>query len=72
MAARRCLLLVTGAGKASMLAHVMEGPVTPMIPGSALQEHPNCWVATDRAASTQLALSTMDHPECVWLTRDMS
>ena len=55
-----------------MLAHVMEGPVTPMIPGSALQEHPNCWVATDRAASTQLALGTMDHPECVWLTRDMS
>jgi len=48
--ARRCLLLVTGAKKAAILAQVLAGPVTPQVPGSALQRHPDCQVVVDEAA----------------------
>lgn len=52
--ARRCLLLVTGAAKASILVRVVEGPVTPLVPGSVLQGHPDCQVVVDAAASEEL------------------
>ncbi len=52
--ARRCLLLVTGARKAAVLAQVLEGPVTPLLPGSALQRHPDCQVVVDEAAVAQI------------------
>jgi glucosamine-6-phosphate deaminase len=55
MAARRCLLLVMGAGKASILAKVVEGPVSCRVPGSVLQQHADCSVMVDRAASTLLS-----------------
>jgi glucosamine-6-phosphate deaminase len=51
--ARRCLLLVTGAKKAAILAQVLEGPVTLLVPGSALQRHPDCQVVVDEAAMVQ-------------------
>jgi glucosamine-6-phosphate deaminase len=51
--ARRCLLLVTGVKKAAILAQVLEGPVTPLVPGSALQRHPDCQVVVDEAAMVQ-------------------
>lgn len=53
--ARRCLLLVTGARKAAVLARVMEGPATPLVPGSALQRHPDCQVVVDEAAMTSVS-----------------
>jgi glucosamine-6-phosphate deaminase len=53
--ARRCLLLVLGADKASILARVVDGPITPAIPGSVLQRHPDCRVVVDQAASAGLA-----------------
>jgi glucosamine-6-phosphate deaminase len=62
--ARRCLLLVTGVGKASVLARVVEGPVTPTIPGSVLQRHPDCKVVTDAAASRDLGMDPQDRPAC--------
>ncbi|HEX7553937.1 MAG TPA: glucosamine-6-phosphate deaminase [Geothrix sp.] len=52
--ARRCLVLVTGAKKAAILAKVLEGPVTPLVPGSALQRHPDCQVVVDEAAVAQV------------------
>jgi glucosamine-6-phosphate deaminase len=52
--ARRCLLLVTGAGKADILAQTLEGPVTNRVPGSVLQGHPECTVVVDEAAATGL------------------
>jgi glucosamine-6-phosphate deaminase len=55
MAARRCLLLAMGAGKAFILAKVVEGPLTCRIPGSVLQQHADCCVMVDRAASTLLS-----------------
>jgi glucosamine-6-phosphate deaminase len=59
--ARRCLLLVTGAGKASMLARVVAGPVTPLVPGSVLQRHPACTVIMDEGASGYLDTNSSHH-----------
>lgn len=51
---RRCLLLVTGAAKAAILARAVEGPIAAMVTGSALQLHPRCTVIVDEAAATAL------------------
>lgn len=60
--AKGCVLLVTGTGKASILARVVEGPVTPTIPGSVLQRHPDCRVVVDKATSRDLGSGTLDPP----------
>ncbi len=60
--ARRCLLLVTGAAKAAVLARVVEGPVTPTTPGSVLQRHPDCRVVVDKAASQDLGKGSLYRP----------
>jgi glucosamine-6-phosphate deaminase len=52
--ARECLMLVTGAGKAEILARAVEGPITAMVTGSALQLHPRCRVIVDEAAAVRL------------------
>jgi len=52
--ARRCLLLASGAGKASALKGCIEGPVTSMLTASALQLHPNAVVIADEAAASKL------------------
>jgi glucosamine-6-phosphate deaminase len=50
MQAREVVLLVSGAAKREPLARALDGPVTPDVPASILQRHPNCLVLTDRAA----------------------
>lgn len=52
---RRCLMLVTGAEKADIVARAVEGPITSMISASALQLHPRCTVIVDEAAATKLS-----------------
>lgn len=52
--ARECLMLVTGAAKAEILARAVEGPITAMVTGSALQLHPRCRVIVDEAAAARL------------------
>lgn len=49
-----CLVLVTGANKAGILARAVEGPVTSMISATALQLHPDCTVITDADAAARL------------------
>jgi glucosamine-6-phosphate deaminase len=51
---KRCLLLVTGAGKSRILAKAVEGPITSMITASALQLHARCTVIADEAAAKHL------------------
>ena len=51
---RRCVLLVTGAAKAAILARAVEGPITSMVTASALQLHPRCQVVVDEAAAAEL------------------
>lgn len=52
--AREVVLLATGAAKAAILAKAVEGPITSMIPSSALQLHPRCKVVVDAAAAGAL------------------
>lgn len=51
MAARRIVLLITGADKADILRRTFAGPVTPQVPASILQFHPDATLICDRAAA---------------------
>lgn len=56
MEARRCLLLAFGSRKAPAVARMIEGPVTAMVPASALQYHPCATVIVDEAAGRHLTM----------------
>lgn len=56
--ARRVMLLATGASKAEMVARAVEGPVTAMVPASALQLHPDAVMLLDEAAAAGLQRRT--------------
>ena len=56
MAARKVLLIATGESKADILYKVFFGPVTPEVPGSILQFHPDVTVICDEAAAAKLPL----------------
>jgi glucosamine-6-phosphate deaminase len=51
---RTCLLLAFGEKKARAIAAACEGPVTAMVPASALQMHPRAVVILDREAASEL------------------
>ena len=53
MAAREVVLLVSGAAKRAPLEAALRGPVTPNVPASILQLHPNCIVLADEDAAAQ-------------------
>jgi len=57
LAARHLLLVANGAAKAEAIAAIVEGPVTSMWTGSALQLHPQATVIVDEAAAGQLKLT---------------
>jgi glucosamine-6-phosphate deaminase len=52
--ARRIVLLATGRSKARCVQRMIEGPVTPRLPGSFLQLHRAAEIWLDRAAASQL------------------
>ena len=52
--ARRIVLLATGRGKARCVQRMIEGPVTPRLPGSFLQLHRHVEIWLDRAAAGNL------------------
>jgi glucosamine-6-phosphate deaminase len=54
--ARHCVLVATGAHKAEAVARAVEGPVSAMVPASALQHHPRTTVIADEAAAANLTL----------------
>ncbi len=51
--ARRIVLLATGASKARCVERMIEGPVTPRLPGSFLQLHRCAEIWLDRAAASR-------------------
>ena len=53
-AARRLVLLAFGEHKAEIVAQAVEGPITPHVAASFLQEHPSVEVALDQAAAAGL------------------
>ena len=50
MRAKKILMLVSGTSKAEILDQMIHGRVTPKIPASILQFHPNVTVIADEAA----------------------
>ena len=50
MRARRILLIASGEAKRDAVRKAFYGPVTPQVPASALQLHPNVFVVADEAA----------------------
>lgn len=54
MRAKKILLVVSGEDKAEALHAVMQGPITPKVPGSVLQLHKDVVVVADEAAAKLL------------------
>ncbi|MDO8607161.1 MAG: glucosamine-6-phosphate deaminase [Phaeospirillum sp.] len=54
LAARRVLLLATGAAKAETVAKAVEGPITARVPASSLQMHADAVMLLDTAAAAAL------------------
>ncbi len=55
MQAKQILLVANGAEKADILYRALFGPVTPAVPASILQLHPNVTVVADEAALTVIS-----------------
>jgi glucosamine-6-phosphate deaminase len=55
--ARHLVLIAIGPGKAESIASAIEGPVTSMCPGSAIQLHPHTTVVIDELAAARLTLA---------------
>ncbi len=54
MRARCILLLASGEGKAEIIKQALRGPITPYVPASVLQLHPNVIVVCDKGAASKL------------------
>ena len=50
MAAREVVVLVSGRGKREALGRLLDGPITPDLPASALRRHPACTILADAEA----------------------
>ena len=57
--ARHLILMAWGKAKAHAVAACVEGPITSMVPASALQLHPHTTVVVDEAAAQHLRLSDL-------------
>lgn len=67
--ARRVVLLANKESKADAIAASVEGPITAMVPASALQLHPNCTIITDKAAAGKLTRKYGSRPRRLPKTR---
>ena len=54
--AKRIVMLITGAKKAEIAAKAIEGPLTSMVTGSAIQLHPSAVVVLDEGAASKLTM----------------
>ena len=54
--AKRIVMLITGEKKAGIAAKAIEGPLTSMVTGSAVQLHPSAVVILDAGAASQLTM----------------
>ena len=67
LTARHLMLVAWGTGKANAVARCVEGPVTALVPASALQLHPHVTVVVDEPAAAQLALA--DYYRATWAAK---
>ena len=54
MQAKKILFFVKGSQKAEVVQQVLQGPITPKVPASVLQLHPNLCVFLDHEAASKL------------------
>ena len=54
MAAKKVILIASGAQKAPILKKALKGPITNAVPASILQQHNNCFVIADAGAAQEL------------------
>jgi glucosamine-6-phosphate deaminase len=54
--ARQIVLIAVGQNKADIVKEFIEGPITSMVPASALQTHSAVTVILDEAAASKLSL----------------
>lgn len=54
MEAVTVVVIASGEKKADIIQKIIEGKVTEDIPGSILQQHPNCYVFLDQGAASKL------------------
>ena len=54
MQARQILVVVSGEDKADAVKAALAGPVTPKVPASILQMHPNVMLVADKAAMSKM------------------
>ena len=57
MQARKVLMVVNGAGKAEIVKKAFFGPVTPEVPASILQLHPDFILVADEEALSLICFS---------------
>lgn len=57
MQAKKILLVVNGEDKAEILNEALTGPVTPTVPASIVQLHPDVTIVADASALTRLSSS---------------
>lgn len=57
MQARSILIIVSGSGKADIVARAFWGPVTPQVPASILQMHPDVTLVADEEALADAPLN---------------
>jgi len=55
MQARRIVLVAKGSNKAGIVKQMLDGPVTPDVPASVLQLHPDCEFLLDTASASELS-----------------
>jgi glucosamine-6-phosphate deaminase len=65
--ARHLLLIATGSAKANAVAATIEGPISAMVPASALQLHPHVTILADRDAAAGLQL--VDYYQATFRTK---
>lgn len=65
--ARHLVMLAAGEAKAAPIAAAVEGPVTAMVPASALQLHPHATVVVDAEAASRMRLT--DYYRATWAGR---
>lgn len=59
MMAKKILVVVNGAGKADIVAEAFLGSVTPSVPASILQMHPDVTIVADEAALAKVPASAI-------------
>ncbi|MDD3418238.1 MAG: 6-phosphogluconolactonase [Eubacteriales bacterium] len=56
LSARRIVLLASGKAKAQAIKDTLTGPVTPRVPASVIQLHPEVTVIADKEALSEIDL----------------